>query len=265
MRSLSALLPWVALLSCTEPSTTPLKLASGVEVRLLGAGPLKFGDGSSALMVRYVSDLVIADSPELRAEAAAVFGAMRSEAEKQGLGSVVVSANSPSKGIMSKGRGFNFVFRQAPDGQWSPVGGSSARKPTITKLKFGKMSLVNGRQDVSEETTDIPLVHGRMSSATDFEYVYGPCLEFTDAPNTPHSWILVRPAAGNPMPAGVEVQDGKFKVPLRVVGTNYLCIANYFTPGDRPGDWTFDLYFDSALVKTWTVHVTEPTVPPRPW
>jgi hypothetical protein len=77
--------------------------------------------------------------------------------------------------------------------------------------------------------------------------------------------MLVRPAAGSPIPAGVEVQDGKFKIPLRVVGAGFVCVGNYFTPGDRPGDWTYDLYFDSVLAKTWTVHVTESTAASRSW
>lgn len=257
MRAMPAVLTFIVLLiSCSKgPSTTPLTLASGKVIRLLSVGPVRLGNGSTVLMARYESSLSISDSPPLRAEAADVFDSVRAQAEKSGLHDVIISANSPSTGIISKGSAFNFAFKQLLGGEWDSPSGPKV----VTKLKFGKMALVNGRLDVSEETTDIPLLNGGMKSMNEFQNIFGPCIEYQSPSREIGSWVVVHAPSGNPLPPGVELQDGGIKILLESSTRNgFVCQYNYFTPGDLPGDWTYDVYFGGELVKSWTAHVTQP-------
>ena len=66
--TLLALTAVVFLSACTSsPRYTVRKLRSGREVKVLRITPIRFGNGSSALMLNYQTDLDISNLPALRA------------------------------------------------------------------------------------------------------------------------------------------------------------------------------------------------------
>jgi hypothetical protein len=97
----------------------PLKLGSGRVVRVLGEGPINFSNGSTALMLKYETDLQIADPEKLRKEADEVFGVLKMDAAKGNFTSVIVSANEKPSGLVFKtSKGYNFVYEKRADGRW---------------------------------------------------------------------------------------------------------------------------------------------------
>ena len=66
---LLALLVSAKKLSCAcnaQQPSRPLKLASGRVVKILGEGPINFSQGPPALMLKYETDLQVADAEKLR-------------------------------------------------------------------------------------------------------------------------------------------------------------------------------------------------------
>ena len=104
--------------SAQQPSR-PLKLASGRVVRVLGEGPINFSQGPTALMLKYETDLQVADAEKLRKEADEVLAILKIDAAKGNFTSVIVSANEKPSGLIFKtSKGYNFVYEKRADGQW---------------------------------------------------------------------------------------------------------------------------------------------------
>ena len=70
-------------------------------------------------MLKYETDLKIADTKALRKEADEVFGILKIDAAKGKFTSVIVSANEKPSGLIFKNsKGYNFVYEKRADGQW---------------------------------------------------------------------------------------------------------------------------------------------------
>jgi hypothetical protein len=70
-------------------------------------------------MLKYETDLKVADAEALRKEADEVFSMLKLDAAKGKFTSVIVSANEKSSGFIFKSsQGYNFVYEKRADGQW---------------------------------------------------------------------------------------------------------------------------------------------------
>lgn len=124
MRKLAALGMLLCLTACgcggqSAPRYEVRTLASGKPLKVLGVGTLNFPQGGPALMLKYVSDVGLDDRTALSKEADEIWAGFQSEAEKAGVGSVILSANSPpGGGIIQHGRAFNFVYQKDSTGAW---------------------------------------------------------------------------------------------------------------------------------------------------
>lgn len=124
--SAQALLALFLLTACTGKAAQPRyrihKLSSGEQVRVLGVNRLTFPQSGPALMLKYQTDLNVADTAALHAEAERIWADFRAEAESAGVRGAVLSANSaPTTGIIGQSRGYNFVYVKRSDGNWHEV------------------------------------------------------------------------------------------------------------------------------------------------
>lgn len=94
-------------------------LSSGEQVKVLGVSRMTFPQSGPALMLKYQTDLDVTDTATLHAEAQRIWADFRAEAEKAGVQGAILSATStPSSGIVSHSRGYNFVYVRHSDGSW---------------------------------------------------------------------------------------------------------------------------------------------------
>src|SRR5271156_1668313 len=106
--------------SCTaEQPSQPMKLPSGRVVKVLGILRINFAQGPPALMLKYETDLKIADRDALRKEVDEIFAVFKADAENGQFRSAIVSANEKPTGfILKKSNTYNFVYEKRADGQW---------------------------------------------------------------------------------------------------------------------------------------------------
>lgn len=109
-------------LACSGGSQPPYEthtLTSGRKVKVLGEGRVNFEQSGPALMLRYQTDVPLADTAALRAEATDIWRDYESYADSSGVQGAVLSANTPpGGGIISRGGGYNFVYEKGADGHW---------------------------------------------------------------------------------------------------------------------------------------------------
>jgi hypothetical protein len=106
-----------------QPGYRTHNLSSGEQVKVLGITSMSFPQSGPALMLKYQTDLDVADTVALRAEAERIWVDFRTEAERAGVQSAILSANSPpSPGIIRHSRGYNFVYGKQSDGTWRQLG-----------------------------------------------------------------------------------------------------------------------------------------------
>src|SRR5438105_1950184 len=86
----------------SAPTYTVRKLSSGREVKLLSMMPIRFGNGSSALMLKYQTDLDMSDKQALQKEVNEIWTVFQNDVEKGGFGSGIISANHEPKGFIFK-------------------------------------------------------------------------------------------------------------------------------------------------------------------
>jgi hypothetical protein len=95
-------------------------LPSGKQIKVLGVGQMAFTEGPPGLMLKYETDIPIENVPALEREADEIWLSFRSDVERAGLRVGIVSANEkPSGFIITKNRGYNFVFERGADGRWA--------------------------------------------------------------------------------------------------------------------------------------------------
>jgi hypothetical protein len=129
---LVALLATALCCACNaQQPSQPRKLASGKVVRVLEEGPINFPQGPPALMLKYETDLRVADVETLRKEADEVFGILKIDAAKGKFTSAIVSANEKPSGLIFKtSKGYNFVYEKRADGQWHCLEDDKAQRAT---------------------------------------------------------------------------------------------------------------------------------------
>jgi len=100
------------------PPYTQQKLPSGRTIKVGGITKMYFTKGDPVVMLRYYTDLSISDADALRQEVDDIWQSFKIDVEKAGLNSAIISANEMLKGIISKTKGYNFVFIKQEDGLW---------------------------------------------------------------------------------------------------------------------------------------------------
>lgn len=112
----------VTLAACgsgSRPQYQIRTLSSGRTLKVLGERRISFPQSGPALMLQYQTDVPLADTAALRAEAADVWRDYQARADSAGVQGAILSANMPpSGGLVSHSGGFNFVYRRGPAGEW---------------------------------------------------------------------------------------------------------------------------------------------------
>lgn len=82
--------------------------------------PIHFTGGAApSLMLRYQTDLKIANKIALREEVNDIWTSLRVDAEKGRFTSAVISANEVPRGLVIKSsHAYNFVYQKSVDGTW---------------------------------------------------------------------------------------------------------------------------------------------------
>ncbi len=115
-----ALVASIFMTACAQqPAFTERRLPSGRVVKVAGIGEMRFSAGDPALMLKYYSEVSFDKPAELKAEAEEIWQEFRKEADKGGFKAAIISANEMPHGMISKTRGWNFVYEKRSDGTWA--------------------------------------------------------------------------------------------------------------------------------------------------
>jgi hypothetical protein len=108
-------------------------LPSGRKIKVIAEGPLKFGNGSVGLMLKYQTALKISEGKALRKEIDEIWPVFRKDVERMKLLTGIISANEASSGFVSQG--YNFVFQKQDDGSWLCLDDKPKSNPPLTQKK----------------------------------------------------------------------------------------------------------------------------------
>ncbi len=112
----------IALNCGSQQNLSVRTLPSGKLVKVIGIGPVTFADGTTSIMLQYLTDFGIADSMRVRMEVEEIWQEFRKDAEKAQTSVAIISAcEDPSVSAIERGKAFNFVFQKGPDGTWKMV------------------------------------------------------------------------------------------------------------------------------------------------
>jgi hypothetical protein len=119
-RNLLILVALAVLAGCSSaPHYTVKKFSSGREIKILGMGPIRLGNGTTTLMFNYQTDLDISNIEGLKAEADDIWSVLKYDVAKNNFDSAVISAHDVPKGFLIKnGHSYNFVYEKGADGNW---------------------------------------------------------------------------------------------------------------------------------------------------
>src|SRR5262245_35688270 len=119
---IAACLAFLGATACNVGGSVPgqlRKLSSGKTVRILSVGRMYFSQSGPAMSLKYVSWLKPSDHAALRKEAEEGWTDFKADVERAGVGSAIVSANTPAHGaIVQRSEGFNFVYSKQANGSW---------------------------------------------------------------------------------------------------------------------------------------------------
>jgi len=108
---------WCA--GCSRPPSALTTLPSGKKIRITGAGPMHFANGTDALVLNCDTDISIDDMTALRKEVDEIWSIFRKDVEGAGVTNGVIRISHPEgSGLMTHRKGFGFVFAKRADGQW---------------------------------------------------------------------------------------------------------------------------------------------------
>jgi len=109
-------------------------LGSGKTVEILSMGPMMFGDGQKALMLKYQTALPIDDVVALRKEADEVWDRFVVDVEKAGYDQAIISANEPAQGtLVTHNKSYNFIYEKK-DGSWRTLEASGREKTKLDQM-----------------------------------------------------------------------------------------------------------------------------------
>jgi len=121
VRKLLTLLSLTCLVGCTasSPNYKTVPLPSGKQVKVIGIGRINFSQGPPALMLKYQTDLNVADKGTLRSEVDEIWPVFKNDVEQAHMSSAIISANEIPRGVLIKsGQSYNFVYEKSADGTW---------------------------------------------------------------------------------------------------------------------------------------------------
>jgi len=105
--------------ACTQtPPYTQQTLPSGRTIKAGSVMKMYFTKGDPALILKYYTDVEISDADALRQEVDDIWQSFKIDVEKAGLKVAIISANEIPKGMISKTKGYNFIFIKQEDGLW---------------------------------------------------------------------------------------------------------------------------------------------------
>jgi hypothetical protein len=97
-------------------------LSSGEQIKVFGVSRMTFPKSGPAIMLKYQTELSLADTAALHAQAERIWVDFRGEAESAGVKGAVLSATSaPTTGLVRHSQGYNFVYVKRSDGSWHEV------------------------------------------------------------------------------------------------------------------------------------------------
>jgi hypothetical protein len=111
-----------------------IKLKSGKEIKVRGAGKVFFTQAKPGWMIKYETNLNIDDVPALQKEAEEIWPLLEKDVEKGGYDSAILSANETPKKTsvgpfsLSNNRGYNFAFEKTKSGRWEMTNKKSKNK-----------------------------------------------------------------------------------------------------------------------------------------
>jgi hypothetical protein len=101
------------------PPGQPYTLPSGKQIRITAVGPMYFSKDQPALMMQCDTETSIGNMPELRKEVDEIWEIFRHDVEAAHMKSAVIRMNhNVGTGLITRGEGYGFVYKQADDGRW---------------------------------------------------------------------------------------------------------------------------------------------------
>jgi hypothetical protein len=125
VRKLLALFSLACLVGCTasSPNYKTVPLPSGKQIKVIGIGKINFSQGSPTLMLKYQTDLKVADKGILRSEVDEIWPVFKNDVEQAHMSAAIISANEIPRGVLIKsGQSYNFVYEKSADGTWRSLG-----------------------------------------------------------------------------------------------------------------------------------------------
>jgi hypothetical protein len=126
MRQFLPIVLTLILVACGAPQTPVqqiVTLPTGKQITVIGVGKIAFSNDAPALMLKYQTDLSLDDTQKLSQEADEIWATFHIDVEKAQLTTGIISANERTSGIVvTKNRGFNFVYKRGSEGAWSRIG-----------------------------------------------------------------------------------------------------------------------------------------------
>jgi hypothetical protein len=108
-----------AISACSPPPTRSVALPSGKKIRVLALSEVTFPQEGPALILKYQTDLKVAEKKALRREVDEIWPLLKVDVENRGLSNALISANEvPSGLILRSASGYNFVYQKRSDGNW---------------------------------------------------------------------------------------------------------------------------------------------------
>jgi hypothetical protein len=108
-----------AISGCSPPPTRSIELPSGKKIRVMALSEVTFPRDGPALILKYQTDLKVAEKKALRREVDEIWPLLKVDVEKRGLSNALISANEvPSGLIIRSASGYNFVFQKRADWNW---------------------------------------------------------------------------------------------------------------------------------------------------
>ena len=240
-----------------------MTLPSGNEIIINAVGKIYYRQSEPGIMLQYSTNLDIENTELLQSEVNEIWSLFKKEADKSGLDSVVISANSPPTGKFFIGRQQtrNFVFIKDENGIWSANNSSPSRTQNENfQVKFG---VIENRNDVSlvfEDRVSIPL----LTKETGFYF------GFTIFPpsNKPYNFhcVLFSPdtailsnVTGEIIEEIKSSADSKqqFRFPTRRA-EGITTMPMWLDKGDPPGEYRLEVFIDDKAVYAVDFSVYEP-------
>ncbi len=124
MRTVLAAITIALMIGCNiGPGYSAQELPSGKQLKIISVGKMFSSNSDPALILKYQTDLPIADKAALEKEVDEIWPSFQIDVEKAGLTTGVISANEKQVGfIITTSRSQNFVYKKSITGQWSRNG-----------------------------------------------------------------------------------------------------------------------------------------------